>query len=447
MKRRLISTIVLVFCILFFSSMVAQTTKWRDMYKVKKKDTLYGIANKYGISLPDLMEANPDMKQEGYQLKKGIFVFIPYGSVNSAEGMNITKGQMQSAVIHVGVMLPLHDNDGDGKRMTEYYRGILMACDQLKQQGYAIDVKAWNVPAGADIRNTLLEKGASQCNMIFGPLYTSQVSSLAGFCQTYGIKMIIPFSIESTAVNDNSQIFQVYQPSYVFNASAVHAFITRFKSYHTVFIDCNDPASAKGEYTIVLRKTIDNKGIGYSVTSLNSNDDQFAKAFDKVKPNIIVLNAASSPKLNMAFDKLNILKRKYPDMNISMMGYTEWLMYEKYDIDNFHKYDVYIPSNYYFNSSSPAFVALDSAYKAWFHTNMMDAIPRFAVTGYDHAEYFLRGYHSYGEKFVGSLAQSKYSAIQVPLHFARIPNGGLLNQNFQLIHYLPNGTGIESIAY
>ncbi len=197
----------------------------------------------------------------------------------------------------------------------------------------------------------------------------------------------------------------------------------------------------------MLRKTLDNKGIGYSVTSLNSNDDQFAKSFDKVKPNIIVLNAASSPKLNMAFDKLNILKRKYPDMNISMMGYTEWLMYEKYDIDNFHKYDVYIPSNYYFNSSSPAFVALDSAYKAWFHTNMMDAIPRFAVIGYDHAECFLRGYHSYGEKFVGSLAQSKYSAIQVPLHFARIPNGGLLNQNFQLIHYLPNGTGIESIAY
>ena len=33
----------------------AQTTKWRDIYTVKKKDTIFGIANKYGLSLPELM--------------------------------------------------------------------------------------------------------------------------------------------------------------------------------------------------------------------------------------------------------------------------------------------------------------------------------------------------------------------------------------------------------
>lgn len=49
----------------------AQTTKWRDIYTVKKKDTIFGIANKYGLSLPELMEANPEMKQEGYMLQKG----------------------------------------------------------------------------------------------------------------------------------------------------------------------------------------------------------------------------------------------------------------------------------------------------------------------------------------------------------------------------------------
>ena len=56
----------------------AQTTKWRDIYTVKKKDTVFGIANKYGLSLPELMEANPEMKQEGYVLQKGATLFIPY---------------------------------------------------------------------------------------------------------------------------------------------------------------------------------------------------------------------------------------------------------------------------------------------------------------------------------------------------------------------------------
>jgi len=58
----------------------AQTLKWRDMYQVKKKDTLFGIAKSYGITLEELITANPDMKVAGYELKKGDYIFIPYPS-------------------------------------------------------------------------------------------------------------------------------------------------------------------------------------------------------------------------------------------------------------------------------------------------------------------------------------------------------------------------------
>ena len=153
MKRRLISTIVLVFCILFFSSMVAQTTKWRDMYKVKKKDTIFGIAKQYGLTVPELMDANPDMKKEGYELKKGDFVFIPFAKSAPAPSTRVTKAATPAAdhSIRIGVMLPLHDVDGDGRRMVEYYRGLLMACDSLRKEGISTDVHAWNVSADADI--------------------------------------------------------------------------------------------------------------------------------------------------------------------------------------------------------------------------------------------------------------------------------------------------------
>ena len=77
--------------------------------------------------------------------------------------------------IRVGVMLPLHNQDGDGKRMVEYYRGILLALNQLKSEGITTDVHAWNVPKGADIRTTLLEPNASKLDVIFGPLYSEQV--------------------------------------------------------------------------------------------------------------------------------------------------------------------------------------------------------------------------------------------------------------------------------
>ena len=158
----------------------AQTTKWRDIYTVKKKDTIFGIANKYGLSLPELMEANPEMKQEGYMLQKGTTLFIPFASdqqnpnapkkaqkedknavASSKLAVAGTAAAQQkvaaSDAVKIGVMLPLHDVDGDGKRMVEYYRGLLMACNYLKKKGISTDVHAWNVPIDADIRATLLQ--------------------------------------------------------------------------------------------------------------------------------------------------------------------------------------------------------------------------------------------------------------------------------------------------
>ena len=43
---------------LFVTCGFAQAQQYRDRYKVKKKDTLYGIASRYGISVNDLKNAN-----------------------------------------------------------------------------------------------------------------------------------------------------------------------------------------------------------------------------------------------------------------------------------------------------------------------------------------------------------------------------------------------------
>ena len=150
----------------------AQTTKWRDIYTVKKKDTVFGIANKYGLTLPELMDANPEMKKEGYMLQKGATLFIPFEKTTAQKTATTQRTTVakKANTVNVGVMLPLHDIDGDGKRMVEYYRGILMACEQLKQQGISTNIHAWNVPIDADIRTTLVQEGADACDLIFGPV-------------------------------------------------------------------------------------------------------------------------------------------------------------------------------------------------------------------------------------------------------------------------------------
>ena len=321
MKQKMRYILLGIGLIIFNASAFCQTTKWRDIYTVKKKDTIFGIANKYGLSLPELMEANPEMKKEGYMLQKGATIFIPFEKNNTATGGTAQAGRTHAAqkqvapqkkanTVNVGVMLPLHDVDGDGKRMVEFYRGILMACEKLKQQGISTNIHAWNVPIDADIRTTLVQEGANQCDLIFGPLYTKQVAPLADFCKTYGIKMVIPFSINGDQVDRCKEIFQVYQSPESLNDASIKAFLNRFKNVHPIFVDCNDTTSRKGNFTFGLRKELEKRKITYSVTNVNSSLEYFAKAFVPSKQNVVVLNTGRSPQLTQVLNKLDEFSAK-----------------------------------------------------------------------------------------------------------------------------------------
>lgn len=442
----------LVVALFLSASVFAQTTKWRDIYTVKKKDTVFGIANKYGLSLPELMDANPEMKQEGYMLQKGATLFIPYANEQKNPNERTTNGKANqpaavvSNAVKVGVMLPLHDVDGDGKRMVEYYRGILMACDYLKKKGISTDVHAWNVSIDADIRTTLLQEGANKCDIIFGPLYTKQVAPLAGFCKTYGIKLVIPFSINGDDVERNKEIYQVYQSPESLNDATIKAFLKRFTNVHPIFVDCNDSISRKGNFTFGLRKELEKRNINYSITNVNSSIDQFAKAFLPSKQNVIILNTGRMPQLTAVLNKLDEFDTKYPGAAISLFGYTEWLMYAKYHIDRFYKYDTYIPSTFYYNANATRTQSLETAYQHWFHQPMMIAQPRFAITGYDHAMFFIMGVKNKGKEFTGERQQVNYQPVQTPLNFVKTSKGGYKNRNFQLIHYTFNHQ-IEAVNY
>lgn len=464
--RRKMRYFLLFIGLLLGASVFAQTYMWRDIYTVKKKDTVFGIANKYGLSLPELMDANPEMKREGYMLQKGATLFIPYAQgeknpnkATNSGNKNITTlpaiggkpvvtstTAVQSNAVKIGVMLPLHNVDGDGKRMVEYYRGLLMACETLKQQGISTDVHAWNVPIDADIRTTLLQEGANQCDIIFGPLYTKQVAPLTGFCKTYGIRLVIPFSISGDDVERNKEVFQVYQSPETLNDASIKAFLKRFTNVHPIFVDCNDSTSRKGAFTFGLRKELEKRNINYSITNVNSSIDQFAKAFLPSKQNVVVLNTGRSPQLTQVLNKLDEFDAKYPGASISLFGYTEWLMYAKYNLERFYKYDTYIPSTFYYNANAPKTKNLEQRYEKWFHQPMMVAQPRFAITGYDHGMFFIQGIKKYGKNFSGERQQVSYQPVQTPLHFVKTSKGGYKNQSFQLIHYTFNHQ-IEAVNY
>ncbi len=449
--RSLVLAIVLVFAA---DMTMAQTTKWREIHKVKRKETVFGIAKDNGLTIEELLNANPEMKKPGYELKKGDYIFIPFPSSVASKQQTTAQTPAQSKAadskskaVRVGVMLPLHNENGDGTRMTEYYRGVLMACDSLRCNGISVDIHAWNVAENADINKTLRDNAAAQCDVIIGPLYSTQVKALSDFSRKHNIKVLIPFSINAPELHSNPNIFQVYQSPTDFNEAAISRFLDKFAGYHTVFIDCNDTTSRKGIFTFGLRRRMEAMGRSHSITNLKSSDVYFSKAFSRTMPNVVVLNTGRSPELNVAFAKLNNLTMNDSKVSVSMFGYTEWMMYTKYNLDNYYKYNVFIPAAFYTNPLSAKTARIEQKYRWNFHADMLQALPRFAITGFDHAYYFIKGLSMYGDKFTGAAGVVGYTPIQTPLRFVRVgDNGGYRNNSLLLVHYTP-GHKIETLYY
>lgn len=433
-----IKMLLAVLCTVCYVGYVsAQTTKWREMHKVKKKETIFGIARKYGITVTELIKANPEMNQPGYELKKDDYIYIPYPSDHKENPQPQTPSTHVAAkAVNVGIVLPLHNVDGDGRRMVEYYRGMLLACEDMKKDGISVNIHAWNLPIDGNVSDVLAQPALAKCDLIFGPLYTKQVKALADFSRNNGCKLIIPFSINGNDVATNPSIYQVYQSPEYFYDRVAEEYASRFANCNTVVIDCNDRTSDKGVFTFGLRRRLQEKGISCNVTNLNSSEEAFAKAFSASKPNVVVLNTGRSPELNQAIAKLETLWTSRPSYAISLFGYTEWLMYVKYNKDKFFKFDTYIPTTAYYNQYSAKIKDLEGRYVKAFGSQMMDYLPRFAITGYDHAMQFLRTAYRKGRAM--TTTETELSPLQTPLNFQRVAGGGYQNSSYMFVHYNHN---------
>ena len=452
MKRTLRYFLLMMVLILGTSIVSAQQpANIREQHKVKKKETVFGISRAYGLTIEELINANPEMKQQGYELKKGAVLNIPYPKsvIEKQEAERAAKARkaaeeaakandVRNREIRLGVMLPLHDINGDGRRMMEYYRGVLMACDSLKKQGVSIDLHAWNTAEDGNVYKVLENPAAAKCDLIIGPLYSKQMDALSDFVAKHDIRLVIPFSINAPQLTTNRNIFQIFQSLNEVSEATISHYLERFKDCHTVVIDCNDTTSKKGVFTFALRRQMESRGMECVVTNLKSSEENFSRAFSRTKPNVVVLNTGRSQELGVAFSKINGLKANNPELDITMFGYSDWLLYTHRYLENYYKYNTYIPSVFYYNPLSPATQQFQQKYRQNFSSDMQNLLPRFAITGFDHAYFFLKGLHKYGKTFNGAEGMFGYPPIQTPLKFERYGNGGLRNKTLLFIHYKPD---------
>ena len=422
----------------------------REVHKVKRKETLFSISQKFGISIDELKAANPEMNDKDYKLKKGKKINIPYPSAKKGKKDVAEKNQpIQKkatkglSTVKIAVLLPFTADATGSNRCIEFYRGFLQAVEKMQAEGKNVEIYAFNEPAAKSNIITILESiRLKRVNLLIGPLYFDHFAAVSKFSNTNKIKTLIPFSSKSTEIKNNPYLFLLNAPEAEKHEFASNLFLKNFPNQKAIFI--SSESRNETVFTSHLRKKLGQRGIETADISMNASDEQFRAVCNDSKQNIFVPDGSSDADFDKIINRLIRFKKKYKTLNTSFFAYPEWQKFTSHRRSDMHIVDTYIYTNAFYNPWSAVTNALKKEYTTWFKSDIIDSAPRMFMLGYDTGLTFINGLATYGNQF--NVQEQKLPLQQSDIAFEKISNnGGYINSSLWFVHYR-NDYQIEKVS-
>ena len=429
---------------------------WKDMHKVERKETIFSISREYGITEEELIAANPELKNG--KLKRGTFLFIPYGRNEQKTQQTESKPTIQELTneeifsrfedskkeiktIKAAVLLPFmagtSTNMDEQIRMVEYYEGFLMAVDSLKKEGVSVDLYTYDTKGKeATLNNILARKEMKNMDIIFGPARSQDIDALATFADKNNIRLVIPFAPKVDQVFKNPHIYQVNTPqSYLYSEVYEH-FNRKFSGCNVIFLNASNGDREKDEFIKGMKTGLKENGISYRDFTMTDNFYDITTVMDTLKNNIFIPTSGKSTALVKILPQLTQIRRERPDYSMNLFGYPEWQTYTNDYLASFYEIDTYFYSSFYTNNLFPAAVNFTHAYRRWYSKDMANIYPKYGMLGYDTGYFFLKGLSKYGNKMEENLSSIHVTPIQTGFKFERVNNwGGFINRKVFFVHF------------
>ncbi|MDE5726222.1 MAG: LysM peptidoglycan-binding domain-containing protein, partial [Duncaniella sp.] len=245
----------------------SQNSGTMNAYIVKKKETFYSIAHAHGITVAQLEAANPGV----ISLKAGQVLNIPgnIGQTAASNDMIAEEKQQptsdfntttskeqdkQSTIsdntlvetpdsvtaqksdkhISIAVMLPfMLKEENPSKvalRCTEFYKGLLIAADSLRNTSASIHIKAFDTEGSTlTVRETLSSPDFGEFDYIIAPDNSEQLSVLGEWSRKHNAKVLNGFIVRNDSYITNPGMMQGNLPSPMMIEKAVEGMSERLR--------------------------------------------------------------------------------------------------------------------------------------------------------------------------------------------------------------------------
>lgn len=358
-------------------------TSGNELYHlVQPKETIYGICKQYNISKEDLFRRNPRLQTEG--LKYGDTIFI--ASAGKTLG-NTTDDNTRT--YKIAYLLPFSIGEKERnvniERFIDFYRGSLIAMEDIKTSGVSLEVYTFDTQLGTSKTQEIVKsKLPKDIDLIIGPAYPEQITQVASFAKKNNIVQVVPFT---SHISNSDRYAQQYQfnpvPNDLDKIVAANIF-NKFKDNNIYMVYFSNEENEQSFYTLPeqLERLMKSKSVRY--VKLNVNDiskDKIASIANNNKHNLMVIRQCQTSDFQELIDMFDNNTR-----NITFV--TEHNIFDYALKDKSLKNKDFVSYSLFNTAPTKKYI---SSYNNYFPTrSKAQSTPNYDLLGYDITLYFCK---------------------------------------------------------
>ena len=427
-----------------------EAQKTERIHVVKWFEDLDVIAEKYGVSGEAIMKANG---LKGRKLNKKQKLVIPFTSefedfvedtqdtqaeadevredISEEEGKVDFGWLFPNREVSVSLLLPLKASGSTSSQNNmDFYSGVLLATYDLAEEGVKTELSVYDV---ADGNFPVTKERLESSDLVIGPISSGDLGRV--FDTAPDAKAVIsPLDPRAESlVATHGNMIQAPVP-HKLQYEDLAAWIKEDKKYTDRVIVITEKGARANEAVSLMTAAIDSTGISYSPFSYSILEgrnvtDPLTRLMTENGTNRVLIASESEAFVNDVVRNLNLLIHK--KLDIVLYAPSKIRSFETIEVENFHNTKLHVSLGYYIDYSDKKVMDFIMKYRALYNAEPS----QFAFQGYDIANYFIRLFSRYGDRWPSKIDSEEMSMLQSTFKCSRKEDQGYINTGVRRIVY------------
>lgn len=407
-------------------------------------------SNAEEVSVDDLAKATNPSARQPFEPDTECDDAVPMTAITPATNSNVDNTTNDddadnAAPYNIAILLPFKLDsekiEKDAENFTEFYRGFLIAANDLSKSGRHVNIHAYDTRGDIEtVKELMARDEMSAMDMFIAPPSSAELNYVVSQVDSLRQYVFNTFAVRNNSYVTHANIIQANIPHSLMYQRAIDAFMAEMDGRTPIFIQRIGATADKEEFTSILKSKLTDKGVEFKeiIYSHSLKDEDF-EAFDTTGRYVIIPLSSSANEFNkIAPQALRFKGTLGGDDDLAIFGYPEWLTFRGQRKENLFELNATIYSRFYYDDTSyPARRAVEAYREAYGH-DISSAVPSQALMGYDVASFIIKSMRKNGGDFHSDITPC--DGLQSDFIFSDADSQGLVNTSVELIKFIKGGS-------